>query len=71
MNRHQKTMKEEKNIFDTNFLTMKDLVQISHVKEPRSVVLSILGCKYPKTEEEFNKEFINESNMKFLEEKAG
>jgi hypothetical protein len=59
------------NIFDTNFITIKDIVEYSHVKEPRSLVLSILGGKYPKTEEEFNKEFKNEPNMKFEVEKAG
>ena len=30
-------------------MTLKDIVKLSHVKEPRSLVMSIIGAKYPAT----------------------
>ncbi|CAK79603.1 unnamed protein product (macronuclear) [Paramecium tetraurelia] len=64
-------VQETLNVFDTNFISLKDIVTLSHVKEPRSLVMSILGAKYPKTLEEFEKEFKGERKMKFEPEKAG
>jgi hypothetical protein len=36
---------------------MKDVVKFCHVTSPKELVLSIMGKKYPKTEEEFNECF--------------
>ncbi|CAD8188485.1 unnamed protein product [Paramecium pentaurelia] len=79
-NQRRKNMRNHKNdyiiqenltVFDINFLHLKDIIKFSHVKEPRSLVMSILGAKYPKTQEEFEKEFKGEVKLKFDPEKAG
>ncbi|CAD8112302.1 unnamed protein product [Paramecium primaurelia] len=70
-NPHFDNIQEQQTVFDTNFLNLKDIIQFSHVKEPRSLVMSILGVKYPKTQEEFQKEFKGEEKLQFEPEKAG
>ncbi|CAK58727.1 unnamed protein product (macronuclear) [Paramecium tetraurelia] len=70
-NPHINQVQEKLNVFDTNFLNLKDIVTFSHVKEPRSLVMSILGVKYPKTLEEFEKEFKEEKKLQFEPERAG
>ena len=43
----------KKKLFEINFLTVKDLVRNGHLSSPQFVIQSILGKKYPTTEEDF------------------
>lgn len=49
---HQKETVEYKSTFDLDFLSIKDVVKFCHVVQPKYLVDSIVGKKYPKTEEE-------------------
>ena len=55
MGRHKKQMPRVDSGMRDKFLTMKDIVKNCHIKEPRRNVMCILGYKYPKSEEEFQK----------------
>ncbi|CAD8088253.1 unnamed protein product [Paramecium primaurelia] len=53
--KHDYKIQENLTVFDINFLHLKDIIKFSHVNEPRSLVMSILGAQYPKAQEEFEK----------------
>jgi hypothetical protein len=46
-----------KTISDIKFLTLKDIVRFCHVTKPKSLVMAIMGKKYPSSQEEFNNIF--------------
>ena len=60
----------EKNVFDIKFVTMKDIVRFCHITEPKELVMSIMGKKYPKTEEEFKVIFVKQPEINFDPSKA-
>jgi hypothetical protein len=48
---------------------MKDVIRFCHITSPKELVMSIMGKKYPKTEEEFNESFhlemLKNPNLQF------
>jgi telomerase protein component 1 len=57
--KHKKELLPEdikKKAIDQTFLTMKDLVELCHIKATK-LTSAIVGAKYPKTKEEFEKKF--------------
>ncbi|KAM3135239.1 Telomerase protein component 1 [Paramecium bursaria] len=72
---HQKKINidgdEKLDMFDTNFIFLKDLIKLSHASRPQFLVASVLGQKYPKTLKEFQKRFPDEPADEFQPQLAG
>lgn len=55
-------------------MTLKDIIRFCHVTHPKELVMSIMGKKYPNTEELFNTTFKQEDGnqiLKFVKDNAG
>lgn len=45
----------ESQILDLEKVTLKDVVKLCHISEPKEHVMPLLGCKYPTNEQEFER----------------
>lgn len=50
-------------------MNLKDIIQMSHISEPKKMVMAVLGYKYPKTEQEYKAIFNNDPQ--FEADRAG
>ena len=53
-----------KSMFDSPFITMKDIIRTTHMKSPQFVIRSVLGKRYPENELSFQEAFHGE-DVKF------
>ena len=68
-----KNSKISKTIYERDFMNMKDLIKLSHIKSPQYIIRCILGRKYPATEDSFKTIFekdIEKFQIKFEQGKA-
>jgi hypothetical protein len=49
---------------------MKDIIRFCHITEPKLVVMSVMGKKYPATPEAFHQQ-IKDEKIDFNPEQAG
>jgi hypothetical protein len=52
-NNQKRRNNTDSNKIPSKYLTFKDLVKFCHIKEPKNRIQTILGAKYPLTEQEF------------------
>ena len=55
---------KKKSMLDSAFITMKDVIRTTHMKSPQFVIRSVLGKRYPETEDAFHEAFKGE-DVKF------
>ncbi|KAM3129789.1 Telomerase protein component 1 [Paramecium bursaria] len=59
------------NCIGRQFLTFKDVIRRCHISKPKFVIECILGCKYPKTNDEFVQRYGEKDDLVFNEAMIG